>query len=79
MTSVKNPLIELDIMYSGLLKLCGAGFAAEAQRERATLGTSPASPVGSEIHVKVYARKENLLLSILAVLNSAWISGLWSP
>lgn len=63
-------------MYSGLLELCGAGFAAEAQREQATLGTSPASLVGSESHVKVYARKEKLLLLILAVLNLACISGL---
>lgn len=44
-------------MYSGLLKLCGVGFAAEAQTEQATLGTSPASLVGSESHVKVHARK----------------------
>lgn len=82
-TSVKNLVIELDIMHSGLLELCGAGFAAEAQRKQATVGTSPAtlgtsptSLVSSETHVKVYAEK--LLLFILSVLNLAWISGLWS-
>lgn len=71
-------MIELGILYSGLLKLCGAGFAAEAQTEQAAPGTSPASLVGAETHVKVYARKEKLLLLILAVLNLAWIYGLWS-
>lgn len=69
-------MVEFNIMYSGLLELCGTGFAAEAQREQTTLGTSPASLVGSESHVEVYARKEKLLLLILAVLNLAWISGL---
>lgn len=69
-------MIELDIIYSGLLKLCGAGFAAEAQTYQAALGTSPASLVGSETHVKVYAGKEKLLLFVLAVINLAWIYGL---
>lgn len=82
-TTVKNLVIELDIMHSGLLELCGAGFAAEAQREQATVGTSPAtlgtsptSLMSSEAHVKGYAKKEKLLLFILSVLNLAWISDL---
>lgn len=63
-------------MHSGLLELCGAGFAAEAQREQATVGTSPTSLMSSEAHVKGYAKKEKLLLFILSVLNLAWISDL---
>lgn len=54
------------------------GAQHEAQRQQATLGTYPASLVDFEAHAKVYARKEKLLLSILAGLNLAWISDLLS-
>lgn len=57
-------------MLSRLLKLCGAGFAAQS--------SETASLVGFEAHAKVYARKEKLLLSMLAGLSLAWISGLLS-
>lgn len=52
------------------------GSQHEAQREQAILGTFPASLVGFEAHAKAYARKEKLLLCMLAGLNLAWISGL---